>query len=480
MAKYTDRNNLTTITYKVGDTIEITNTVTNIPVKFNYGVYKFEVWGAKGGDLPSYGKYGGLGGYSYGTITLEDNTYMYLTTNYGWGYGVRTSPSGGGGTDVKYRGTTLQSRIMVAGGGGGAGPGGSSGRNGGYGGGLIGGRGLNNGGGGAYQNGGGSATRQEGYGKFGKGGDGYGAYSGAGGGGGYYGGGGGSDLSSGQPGGGGSGFVSGLAGCNAVNASGTHTNQPVHYSGLKFINAGMTINNSSYTNGRILITLLEVPEVILPNSYTYFLNEYGTLYYYVNGVKTTLGKTISNVSGRDFESKGNYNLEWAGDKRNFLVCSKTPSVGIKVFPYEQKIYKSLPKILTNVENIGKIIITDSGSGIKYIFSNGKNWYGADWNIVKLEDVDSSSAISGAELNAGSEKMKEIFKNVEKVNFIAFLTEVDSLAKSVSIEVIKKPTSKMKILKSMWEEVQTVKDIKVYLKSGFDKIEIIYDVDGNSL
>ena len=61
-----------------------------------------------------------------------------------------------------------------------------------------------------------------------------------GGGGGYYGGYGGNHAANvDRGGGGGSSFISGHAGCNALNASGSHTGQPVHYSGLQFYDTNM-------------------------------------------------------------------------------------------------------------------------------------------------------------------------------------------------------------------------------------------------
>ena len=67
----------------------------------------------------------------------------------------------------------------------------------------------------------------------------------AGGGSGYYGGG--SQYTSG--GGGGSSFISGYAGCNAVNNAGTHTGQPVHFSGMTFTKTVMQ-GGSENTHGR--------------------------------------------------------------------------------------------------------------------------------------------------------------------------------------------------------------------------------------
>jgi hypothetical protein len=104
------------------------------------GIYKLEVWGAKGGKsttvVSSY--LGGNGGYATGDITLTADTTFYI---YAGGLGPSTTISvcgnggfngggyacgggGGGGSDIRI-GTgnagSLLARVIVAGGGGGAG-----------------------------------------------------------------------------------------------------------------------------------------------------------------------------------------------------------------------------------------------------------------------------------------------------------------------------------------------------------------------
>ena len=108
------------------------------------GRYKLEVWGAQGGDGYSGGNlfYGGHGGYSVGTITLDANTNLYiysggkgLTPNsttqilggfngggssYGRsGYTTWGPGSGGGASDIRIGTDSLYARVIVAGGGGG-------------------------------------------------------------------------------------------------------------------------------------------------------------------------------------------------------------------------------------------------------------------------------------------------------------------------------------------------------------------------
>lgn len=115
------------------------------------GKYKLQVWGAQGGYRSS-SSYGGLGGYSIGTITLAKKTTVYL---YAGGAG-NTAPGsatikiggfngggyrynyngGGGGSDIRIGSDSLYARVIVAGGGGSDGATSKSGM---YGGGTTGG-----------------------------------------------------------------------------------------------------------------------------------------------------------------------------------------------------------------------------------------------------------------------------------------------------------------------------------------------------
>ena len=262
-----------------------------MPVTLSPGRYKMECWGASGGLGTGQANPYGKGGYTAGEIDIKEETIVWLYigrkgSNYndtnikdasfnGGGFYISNLPpdhtggGGGGASDIRLVGgnwndiTSLRSRIMVAaGGGGGQSTCGGTGTNGGHGGGLIGTQSYNSNGGaytGSYANGGSqtsggtaaNSTRQW----YLYGGFGYGANSnncGAGGGGGYYGGG--STYTAG--GGGGSSFISGLTGCNAINANGVHNGQPNHYSGMVFQN-GITIAGVQDGNGAIKITLLQ-------------------------------------------------------------------------------------------------------------------------------------------------------------------------------------------------------------------------------
>ena len=241
------------------------------------GEYNVELWGASGyGDK-------GKGAYTSGTIALDqgDNLYIYVggsdsasKRGYNGGGTGRNADAlgdkyGGGATDVRYFESTpdsttleatnfegLKARIMVAAGGGGSATDsrftyGNAGGLTGYtfvdssypaytsnGGGQIVGGGVSN-----YS----CTTSVATPGTFGKGGNAGGANPGGscGGGGGYYGGAGGPRLCSGTwGGGGGSSFISGFAGCNAIDESSTstaivHTGSSEHYSGKTFTNGVM-------------------------------------------------------------------------------------------------------------------------------------------------------------------------------------------------------------------------------------------------
>ena len=232
-----------------------TDTCHGHEVKLHKGYWKLECWGASGGDgyNPTITKTfsGGLGGYSIGVIYLERETTMYITvggkgiSNYsgighfsggfnGGGYGHVGSygypcGSGGGSSDIRMCGNTVDHRILVAGGGGGAGASNVNlkvGVFGGHGGGLEGLKGggwkaeydENSGNGGTQTSGGSGGYNVElSYNQFGE--DGSLLFGGSGmlynvsiqgssggGGGGYYGGGG----SAGAGAGGGSGYIGGV------------------------------------------------------------------------------------------------------------------------------------------------------------------------------------------------------------------------------------------------------------------------------
>lgn len=178
---------------KTGDILNFDYTSTVQTVTLPKGTYKLECWGAQGGYSSSNSGIevgmGGKGGYSAGTITLNQKTLIYIYTggvgsisgngkadggfpNGGSSWASSTSEGAGGATDIRIGTDSLYARVIVAGGGGG---GGEDNETGGYGGGETGGT--------SGSGTPGSQTAPSGY--FGIGG--HTSYDGGGGGGGWYG-----------------------------------------------------------------------------------------------------------------------------------------------------------------------------------------------------------------------------------------------------------------------------------------------------
>lgn len=137
---------------KTGDILNFDYTGTVQTVTLPKGTYKLECWGAQGGYSSSNSGIevgmGGKGGYSAGTITLNQKTLIYIYTggvgsisgngkadggfpNGGSSWASSTSEGAGGGggsSDIRIGTDSLYARVIVAGGGGGGGEtGGTSG-----------------------------------------------------------------------------------------------------------------------------------------------------------------------------------------------------------------------------------------------------------------------------------------------------------------------------------------------------------------
>lgn len=182
---------------KTGDILNFDYTGAVQSITLPKGIYKLECWGAQGGYSSSNSGIevgmGGKGGYSAGTITLNQKTPIYIYAggvgsisgngkadggfpNGGSSWASSTSEGAGGGggsSDIRIGTDSLHARVIVAGGGGG---GGEDNETGGYGGGETGGT--------SGSGTPGSQTAPSGY--FGIGG--HTSYDGGGGGGGWYGG----------------------------------------------------------------------------------------------------------------------------------------------------------------------------------------------------------------------------------------------------------------------------------------------------
>lgn len=181
---------------KTGDVLNFGYTGAVQSITLPKGTYKLECWGAQGGYSSSNSGIevgmGGKGGYSVGTITLNQKTPIYIYAggvgsisgngkadggfpNGGSSWASNTSEGAGGGggsSDIRIGTDSLHARVIVAGGGGG---GGEDNETGGYGGGETGGT--------SGSGTPGSQTAPSGY--FGIGG--HTSYDGGGGGGGWYG-----------------------------------------------------------------------------------------------------------------------------------------------------------------------------------------------------------------------------------------------------------------------------------------------------
>ena len=160
------------MSYKTGDIINFEYTGDVQTITLPKGKYKLECWGAQGGYRSSSDK-GGKGGYSVGTLTLTEETTLYVYSG-GAGNTVTTVSSsiypggfngggyrcifkgGGGASDIRIGTDSLYARVIVAGGGGSDG---SASYAGGYGGGTTGG----NGSGGRFSNYKGFGGTQTGY-----------------------------------------------------------------------------------------------------------------------------------------------------------------------------------------------------------------------------------------------------------------------------------------------------------------------------
>lgn len=333
---------------KTGDILNFDYTGAVQSVTLPKGTYKLECWGAQGGYSSSNSGIevgmGGKGGYSAGTITLNQKTPIYIYAggvgsisgngkadggfpNGGSSWASSTSEGAGGGggsSDIRIGTDSLYARVIVAGGGGG---GGEDNETGGYGGGETGGT--------SGSGTPGSQTAPSGY--FGIGG--HTSYDGGGGGGGWYGaypaggqttpatGSSGSDTS-GSPGG--SGYV--YTSATASNyPSGCLLNSSYYLSAAKTIAGNTSFTSptgSSETghsgNGYCRITVIECKNVALYTRINNSMKKATAFYFKLNNNKMYgVGSANSNSSVMNFDytgsvqtttlTPGTYKLEcWGG------------------------------------------------------------------------------------------------------------------------------------------------------------------------
>lgn len=330
---------------KTGDILNFDYTGTVQTVTLPKGTYKLECWGAQGGYSSSNSGIevgmGGKGGYSAGTITLNQKTLIYIYTggvgsisgngkadggfpNGGSSWASSTSEGAGGGggsSDIRIGTDSLYARVIVAGGGGG---GGEDNETGGYGGGETGGT--------SGSGTPGSQTAPSGY--FGIGG--HTSYDGGGGGGGWYGaypaggqttpatGSSGSDTS-GSPGG--SGYV--YTSATASNyPSGCLLNSSYYLSDAKTIagnNSFISPTGSSETghsgNGYCRITVIECKNTALYTRINNSMKKATAFYFKLNNNKMYgIGSANSNSAVMNFDYTGSVQTATLTPGRYKLEC----------------------------------------------------------------------------------------------------------------------------------------------------------------
>lgn len=330
---------------KTGDILNFDYTGTVQTVTLPKGTYKLECWGAQGGYSSSNSGIevgmGGKGGYSAGTITLNQKTLIYIYTggvgsisgngkadggfpNGGSSWASSTSEGAGGGggsSDIRIGTDSLYARVIVAGGGGG---GGEDNETGGYGGGETGGT--------SGSGTPGSQTAPSGY--FGIGG--HTSYDGGGGGGGWYGaypaggqttpatGSSGSDTS-GSPGG--SGYV--YTSATASNyPSGCLLNSSYYLSAAKTIAGNTSFTSptgSSETghsgNGYCRITVIECKNTALYTRINNSMKKATVFYFKLNNNKMYgIGSANSNGAVMNFYYTGSVQTTTLTPGRYKLEC----------------------------------------------------------------------------------------------------------------------------------------------------------------
>lgn len=330
---------------KTGDILNFDYTGTVQTVTLPKGTYKLECWGAQGGYSSSNSGIevgmGGKGGYSAGTITLNQKTLIYIYTggvgsisgngkadggfpNGGSSWASSTSEGAGGGggsSDIRIGTDSLYARVIVAGGGGG---GGEDNETGGYGGGETGGT--------SGSGTPGSQTAPSGY--FGIGG--HTSYDGGGGGGGWYGaypaggqttpatGSSGSDTS-GSPGGSGYVYTSATAsnypsGC-LLNSSYYLTDAQTIAGNNSFASPTGSSETGHSGNGYCRITVIECKNTALYTRINNSMKKATAFYFKLNNNKMYgIGSANSNGAVMNFDYTGSVQTTTLTPGRYKLEC----------------------------------------------------------------------------------------------------------------------------------------------------------------
>lgn len=329
---------------KTGDILNFDYTGAVQAIALPKGIYKLECWGAQGGYSSSNSGIevgmGGKGGYSVGTITLNQKTPIYIYAggvgsisgngkadggfpNGGSSWASDTSEGAGGGggsSDIRIGTDSLHARVIVAGGGGG---GGEDNETGGYGGGET---------GGASGSGTpGSQTAPSGY--FGIGG--HTSYDGGGGGGGWYGAcpAGGQttpatsnsgDDTSGSPGGSGYVYTSSTAknypnGC-LVNSTHYLTNAKTIAGNTSFPSPSGTSETGHSGNGYCRITVIECNSTALYAKVNNSLKKATSIYFKMNNKIYGIGADNSSNTNMNFSYTGSVQTATLDPGKYILEC----------------------------------------------------------------------------------------------------------------------------------------------------------------
>lgn len=329
---------------KTGDILNFDYTGAVQSITLPKGTYKLECWGAQGGYSSSNSGIevgmGGKGGYSVGTITLNQKTPIYIYAggvgsisgngkadggfpNGGSSWASNTSEGAGGGggsSDIRIGTDSLHARVIVAGGGGG---GGEDNETGGYGGGETGGT--------SGSGTPGSQTAPSGY--FGIGG--HTSYDGGGGGGGWYGAcpAGGQttpatsnsgDDTSGSPGGSGYVYTSSTAknypnGC-LVNSTHYLINAKTIAGNTSFPSPSGTSETGHSGNGYCRITVIECNSTALYAKVNNSLKKATSIYFKMNNKIYGIGADNSSNTNMNFSYTGSVQTATLDPGKYILEC----------------------------------------------------------------------------------------------------------------------------------------------------------------
>ena len=329
---------------KTGDILNFDYTGAVQSITLPKGTYKLECWGAQGGYSSSNSGIevgmGGKGGYSVGTITLNQKTPIYIYAggvgsisgngkadggfpNGGSSWASNTSEGAGGGggsSDIRIGTDSLHARVIVAGGGGG---GGEDNETGGYGGGETGGT--------SGSGTPGSQTAPSGY--FGIGG--HTSYDGGGGGGGWYGAcpAGGQttpatsnsgDDTSGSPGGSGYVYTSSTAknypnGC-LVNSTHYLTNAKTIAGNTSFPSPSGTSEIGHSGNGYCRITVIECNSTALYGKLNGSMKKATSIYFKMNNKIYGIGADNSSNTNMNFSYTGSVQTATLDPGKYILEC----------------------------------------------------------------------------------------------------------------------------------------------------------------